>query len=98
MYLKFNGRYSAHLVEGGNKVGPFYFKDGIEAVTETANELDVGIAIGFKVMAKVQAPEPDGQASGFMVQLKTTSKTFETLAEAMAYRDRYNGTLQEVLL
>jgi len=101
MYLQFNGRWSAYLVENNVKVGPFFFKDGIEAVTGTADELGIGIAIGFKMVAKVEAPEPDGQMSGFRVQLKTTARTFECLEDAMAYRDRYgspDSPLTEVLL
>jgi hypothetical protein len=100
MYLHFNGRFSAYLVEDGKRVGPFYFKDGIEDAMATADALGVGTSIGFRFVAKVANEElpPDGGATGFRVQLKTKHKDFELLTEAMAYRDRYNGTLQEVLL
>jgi hypothetical protein len=103
MFLHFNGRYSAYLVEDSNKVGPFFFKDGIEEAMETAATLNIGVAIGFKFAAKVANEElpPDGGAIGFRVQLKTKHKDFELLPEAMAYRDRYGSEetpITEVLL
>jgi hypothetical protein len=93
MYLVFNSRYSAKV--NGDRRNVMYI------TPEEAAEQGISFKIEFKMVAKVEAPEPDGQASGYRVQLKTTARTFESLDAAMAYRDRYgspDSPLTEVLL
>lgn len=87
-YLVFTGRYSAQV--NGDRRNVMFI------TVEEAVEQEISFTIAFK--QKPLALAPDGQASGWKVQLKTTSRTFEVLSEAMAYRDRYNGSLTKVLL
>lgn len=89
-----NSRWSGYL--DGNQGAVQYFKGGVPAalkwIEENGYVLDVEKSASTVKAVLAEMKEPEGHATKFIVRLKTVSREFHTLSDAVAYQLRYGDS------